>query len=70
MNALSPRISFIRVGQGNTFGHPAPQAIAALSKIGSTVYRTDQDGALAINARKHRVKVRKSHRVFKFWERG
>ena len=70
MRALSPRISIISVGKGNSYGHPAPQTIAALSRIGSTVYRTDQDGALAINARKHRVKVRKSHRIFKFWQLG
>mgnify|MGYP000433099460 CR=1 FL=1 len=68
MKALSPRISIISVGKDNTYGHPAPQTIAALSRIGSTVYRTDQDGALAINARRHRVKVRKSHQAFKFWQ--
>ncbi len=70
MRALSPRISIISVGKGNTYGHPAPQTIAALSRIGSTVYRTDLDGALAINARRHQVKVRKSHRALKFWEWG
>jgi competence protein ComEC len=70
MKALSPRISIISVGKDNSYGHPAPQTIAALSRIGSTVYRTDQDGALAINARRHQVKVRKSQRVFKFWDWG
>ncbi len=70
MKALSPRISIISVGKENTYGHPAPQTIAALSRIGSKVYRTDQDGALAINARRHQVKVRKSQRVFKFWDWG
>ena len=70
MKALSPRISIISVGKDNTYGHPAPQTIVALSRIGSTVYRTDQDGALAINARRHQVKVRKSNRVFKFWNWG
>jgi competence protein ComEC len=70
MKALSPRISIISVGKDNTYGHPDPQTIAALSRIGSTVYRTDQDGALAINARRHQVKVRKSHQVFKFWDWG
>jgi competence protein ComEC len=70
IKALSPRISIISVGKDNTYGHPAPQTIAALSRIGSTVYRTDQDGALAINMRRHRVKVRKSHQVFKFWQWG
>jgi competence protein ComEC len=70
MKALSPRISIISVGKENTYGHPAPHTIAALSRIGSTVYRTDQDGALAINARRHQVKVRISQRVFKFWDWG
>ena len=70
MKALSPRISIISVGKENTYGHPAPQTIAALSRIGSTVYRTDQDGALAINARRHQVKVRISQRIFKFWDWG
>ena len=70
MKALSPRISIISVGKDNSYGHPAPQTIAALSRIGSKVYRTDQDGALAINARRHQVKVRKSQRKFKFWDWG
>ncbi len=70
MKALSPQISIISVGKDNTYGHPAPQTIAALSSIGSTVYRTDLDGALAINARRHQVKVRKSQRIFKFWDWG
>ena len=70
MKALSPRISIISVGKDNSYGHPAPQTIAALSRIGSEVYRTDQDGALAINARRHQVKVRKSQRLFKFWQWG
>ena len=70
MKALSPQISIISVGKDNTYGHPAPQTIAALSSIGSTVYRTDLDGALAINARRHQVKVRKSQLIFKFWDWG
>ena len=70
MKALSPRISIISVGKDNSYGHPAPQTIAALSRIGSEVYRTDQDGALAIKARRHQVKVRRSQRAFKFWDWG
>jgi competence protein ComEC len=70
MKALSPRFSLISVGKGNSYGHPAPQTIAALSRIGSKVYRTDQDGALVIHARRHKIKVRKSHQVFKFWQWG
>jgi len=70
MKALSPRFSLISVGKGNSYGHPAPQTIAALSRIGSKVYRTDQDGALVIHALRHKIKVRKSHQAFKFWQWG
>ena len=70
MAALSPKISIISVGKGNSYGHPAPQTIAALSKIGSTVYRTDKDGALAINTRNHAVKVRARNRFFRLWDWG
>jgi competence protein ComEC len=70
MRALSPQISIISVGKENSYGHPAPQTIAALSKIGSTVYRTDQDGALAINAKGHRFKVRARKRFFRLWDWG
>lgn len=70
MKALSPEISIISVGKDNSYGHPAPQTIQAMSRIGSEVYRTDQDGALAINARRHSFKVRQSQRLFKFWQLG
>ena len=70
MKALSPEISIISVGKDNSYGHPALQTIQALSRIGSEVYRTDQNGALAINAQRHSFKVRQSQRLFKFWQLG
>ncbi|MEI9906991.1 MAG: ComEC/Rec2 family competence protein [Actinomycetota bacterium] len=60
MKELSPQISFISVGLGNTYGHPSLETISALSKLGSKVYRTDKDGAIAILARDHKYFVRTS----------
>lgn len=42
--ALSPEIALIGVGEGNRYGHPTPETLALLSKVGSHVYRTDKNG--------------------------
>ena len=46
--AVRPRIAVISVGADNTFGHPAPELLAALDGLGTTVARTDLDGDVAI----------------------
>ena len=62
--ALSPRISIISVGAQNTYGHPAPQTINALARLGSRVLRTDLDGAIAIKVRGNEFIVRTSRSGF------
>ncbi|CAB4925709.1 unannotated protein [freshwater metagenome] len=58
MAILSPAIAMISVGAGNTYGHPAPQTVAALTRLGAKVVRTDTDGAIAIAAKKHRLSIK------------
>ena len=58
MKRLSPAIAMISVGQGNTYGHPAPQTVAALTRLGARVVRTDTDGAIAIRAKKHHLSLK------------
>lgn len=60
MAALAPQIALISVGAKNPYGHPAPEVIDALTRIGTQVFRTDQDGAIAITAKSHQLRVRKS----------
>ena len=62
--ALSPTISVISVGAGNSYGHPAPQTIQALTRLGSRVLRTDLDGAIAIRANRQRFRIRTSKGSF------
>ena len=62
--ALSPTISVISVGVGNTYGHPAPETIQSLTRLGSRVLRTDLDGAIAIRANQHRFRIRTSKGSF------
>lgn len=60
MERLSPSISIISVGAGNTFGHPAERTLAALVRLRSRIYRTDKNGAIAVAARSHHLSVRTS----------
>ncbi len=60
MSALSAQIAIISVGAKNSYGHPAPETIAALTRLGTQVVRTDLDGAIAITAKEHHLRVRKS----------
>jgi competence protein ComEC len=60
MRALSAQIAVISVGAKNSYGHPAPEAIASLTRLGTQVLRTDLDGAIAITAKEHHLRVRKS----------
>jgi competence protein ComEC len=41
-----PAVALISVGRGNPFGHPAPEALAALAGAGAVVHRTDLEGDL------------------------
>ncbi len=60
MRRLSPAISVISVGAGNSYGHPAAQTIAALVRLRSKIYRTDESGGIAITARAHHFNVHTS----------
>jgi len=62
--ALSPTISIISVGVGNSYGHPAPETIQSLTRLGSRVLRTDLDGAIAVRANRHRFRIRTSKGSF------
>jgi len=68
--ALSPKVAMISVGAGNSYGHPAAKTVALLKGVGAKVLRTDKDGAIAIAAHAHRLKVRTSKGSFNFirWE--
>jgi len=58
MAHLSPAIAMISVGTGNTYGHPAPQTVRALTRLGARVVRTDTDGAIAIKAKNHLLSIK------------
>jgi len=48
LEAVSPSVSIISVGEGNTFGHPTQDTLDRLSSIGSKVLRTDENGTVEV----------------------
>lgn len=46
--AVRPETVCISVGEGNSYGHPAPELLQRLNNYGCTVYRTDHHGTITI----------------------
>jgi competence protein ComEC len=50
LEQVKPRFAAIEVGRENTYGHPAPSTLTALTSRVPTVVRTDRDGTIRIHA--------------------
>lgn len=48
LQAVRPETVCISVGEGNSYGHPAPEVLQRLRDFGCTVYRTDENGDILI----------------------
>ena len=46
LGELRPRHAVFSVGRRNSFGHPAPLVLDAYAALGTSIYRTDQDGGV------------------------
>lgn len=55
LSALAPRIGLISVGEGNRYGHPRPETVAALEAQGAAVARTDQEGDVVCELQADRI---------------
>lgn len=58
LDLIDPRITLISVGAGNPYGHPRDETLEKLKKIGSTVYRTDLNGAINIYIHNKKLSVK------------
>jgi competence protein ComEC len=45
---LRPQVAGIEVGEGNSYGHPAPETLAALRAARVRTYRTDLHGTVRL----------------------
>jgi len=48
--SLSPEAVIVGVGQGNSYGHPDASALRLYGEAGATVYRTDTNGTVIVEA--------------------
>lgn len=48
LRRLHPQVAAIEVGEGNSYGHPTPETLAALRAAVPHVYRTDKDGTVTL----------------------
>jgi competence protein ComEC len=48
LDAVQPAMAAVSVGRFNRFHHPSPETILRLASTGSTVARTDMDGAIIV----------------------
>lgn len=46
LKLVAPKYAIISVGKGNSYGHPTVDALARLSSVGATIYRTDESGTI------------------------
>ena len=52
LKVVNPRIALIGVGKDNKYGHPNKEVIEKLERIGTKIYRTDEDGEVSIRVNK------------------
>ena len=50
LNKVRPAYEVISVGARNTYGHPAPETLERLGKIGAKLFRTDRSGRVIFSS--------------------
>lgn len=50
LKAVNPKYAVIQVGENNTYDHPKDVTINKLEKLGTKIYRTDQDGTIILTS--------------------
>lgn len=55
------KVAIISAGEGNEYGHPAPETIALYELTGSVVFRTDRSGDIAVIVDDSRIWVATRH---------
>jgi len=57
LDAVKPKLAFIGVGKGNSYGHPHPGIIKRLEERDIEIYRTDRNGDIVVETDGARFRV-------------
>lgn len=63
LRELAPEAGIISVGRVNRYGHPSAEALARLRAEGTSIWRTDQDGEVAVEVDSTTMTIRGRGRV-------
>lgn len=71
LDAVVPRLSIVTAGYRNRYGHPKPDVLARYLERGSTVVRTDLDGAIELRFGQGRISIAKLRQIKRrYWHRN
>ena len=57
LKLIKPQIALISCGRDNSYGHPHEELLQRLEAVGSSVYRTDNSGAITVEIRNGKVRT-------------
>ncbi len=57
LEALDPMYVILSYGEGNTYGHPAPNVVERCEKVGAEIYETAKSGAITVWTDGERMKI-------------
>jgi competence protein ComEC len=57
LHAVHPAVVVASAGRDNRHGHPDPAVVARVAALGAAFYRTDRDGAIAMDTDGRRLRV-------------
>lgn len=57
LEQLSPEIAIIQVGKDNDYGHPKDTILKRFQKLGTKIYRTDENGTIYIKCDGKKLKI-------------
>ena len=60
LKQVQPQYAIIMVGEDNSYGLPTQEIIDKLNTIGSTIYRTDENGTIQLTSDGNTIKVKTS----------
>ena len=60
LKQVQPQYAIIMVGEDNSYGLPTQETIDKLNTIGSTIYRTDENGTIQLTSDGNTIKVKTS----------
>jgi competence protein ComEC len=57
LSRFPPKVAVIQCGADNPYGHPTPETLDTLQRVGAKVFRNDEDGDVIATIKDQELKV-------------